>query len=712
MVVVGKIVGAAIDLSKAIFEQIAVRAAPVLARLQTAIAAGRCGVNVAAHVHINLAAGCREDDAVFHADGAVEHLAIFITPIQLTAVVDKAVAKPGEQTGLLVKMVPGDILDVSCDGECIAVCHIAVHIQPVGALLQGDKAAEPGLARPEILGALSVGAERAAHQLAVVGKGIGQAVHVAHTGVHGVVRAVEEIEVRLAVLCEDRLPAGNHRAHSGIIAFSFEVADTGQLAVAVALLAKVIPEGPLLAIDKARQLPDAGEGCAVFIVAPAVVLQLPAVLAGIVQPIRVVKAQNVVCKVGAIVAGDVLAVVIGIQAVFFLIFRLFSQALQNVEVRIDVIVQLSGQRHVQRLLLAPGSVGGGGQLEAAEHADRIGRGRIDRLRLGDEVALHHQCVAHDLFGGQGQILVGQPQVLHIRLEALRDLDRNGNGGQRTDPLCKLEHEIPGSASLLIAAGQHVQQACQLFGNWHLGHINGKGVGCLHGLLRIPDVVGLLLLFIVGVGNLAPPRQQAVAAGGVVEVKGSLVCAVKVDRRFRRCFKRFADGSSLRHQSSLLIAQAFRLRLLIGLGEFLADQCLKLAELAFEHRADRKGADGAVGCRGKIEVCDDAGLGILKDELGLGGVNGAAFDVADGLQADFEEAELDVIWIDFHNVAVVGRLHRQIGWLPEHRIDGLFGKFQICGHDNVKRFGAQDLPFCAHKLDLHISHCCGSENALF
>ena len=193
--IIVEIISFAVDDSKAVAHDKSVFIATVLTGLKRAVLLSGGAIHVAAHVYINLAARCGIDQSAVGLYHAVECLAVFIAVVKLAAIFKEAVAKTGHESRRFVKMIPRYVLYVIGNGMSVAVCNVSVYIDPVCSLFKGDESAEPRLAGNKVLCAACVGAERAAHELALVVEGIGESSHGTHTGIHRIVGCVEIVEI-------------------------------------------------------------------------------------------------------------------------------------------------------------------------------------------------------------------------------------------------------------------------------------------------------------------------------------------------------------------------------------------------------------------------------------------------------------------------------------------------------------------------------------
>ena len=267
-------------------------------------------------------------------------------------------------------MIPGIIHDIVENRWGVSIGNIAVPLNPVCALFQGHEPAEPGFASDKILGALFICTESASYQLAVLIKGVEQPLYIRFgiAGQHFAVCFVEVVEVGIAVRIRNGLPAGGKHAHTGIVAVSILLKDSGELFGACTINAQIVPENPLFSADKAVELLHTGENRTILIVRPYAFLSDPPLFVVLLQIEGVLNVCNAAHKVSAVVIWIIGAIVVGIQAVLFLIFRVGCQGLQDVEVGVDVIVQFTCDGAFQHSLIAPYSVFLCLELQPAEYA--------------------------------------------------------------------------------------------------------------------------------------------------------------------------------------------------------------------------------------------------------------------------------------------------------------------------------------------------------
>ena len=221
-------------------------------------------------------------------------------------------------------------------------------------------------------------------------------------------------------------------------------------------------------------------------------------------------------------------------------------------------------------------------------------------------------------------------------------------------------------------------------------------------MGIDLIIGLLVLFVIRVGDIAAPGEQAASAGRLVEVKVRLITLIQISRDFCRCLQCFIDRSSLRLNCSFFIAVAFALGFPIRAGIFLIDRRLEFRQLAFQDCTDRQGTQLTVCIGCEIKAGNRARLGVIEHQFRFGGIDTPALDLTNRLQRDLQETELHIIGVDLYGVAVIGSLQRQLGRFAVDRIQAVFGEFQFRRLDNVQRFCTQNASVRCNKLDLHIT----------
>ena len=408
--IIREVIGSISNVNEAIGNDETVRTAFIQANRQGAVLELSGAVHIETGINVELSSRTAVNQSTFNADHAIEYFSVFVAVVELSAILNQSAANPVQQSSLFVKMIPGDVLHVIGDGKSIAVGYITVHIQPIGPLFQGHKAAEHRLAGPEILGSLIVGPERAANQLAGLIKCIREGLDLPYAGIKLSVCGIAVIYVRFAVICLDGKPSGLKNAHTGIVIAAVQLKDTGQLGAAGAVRAEIVPELSLFSGLKAGQLMDAGEDLAVLVIEPCSVFPNPALVDKAVQGKGVVEVHDLVLEMGAVIIGIVCAVIIRIQTVLDLIFLVGAEVHQDVEMGVNVIAQLAVEFHVELLIFIPCCLLRRRQLQTAQNAQGIRVGRIDGLGLGDEITDDSQLIVMHFRRAQAQIFICKPEI--------------------------------------------------------------------------------------------------------------------------------------------------------------------------------------------------------------------------------------------------------------------------------------------------------------
>ena len=372
------VVRCSINVRKTIADNVAVFAAPVCSCSKAASSLFGGVGNVAAPIPIDQTGRRREDNPVIYLNCAIERLAVFIDIVEASGaelvhgsvIRHKSAARTGHNAGFLVKVIPGIVHNVVENRRGVAIGNVPVALDPVGSFLQRYESPEPGFTCHEILCAPRVCAECASYQLAVLIKGVEQPLYIRFgiAGQHFAVCFVEVVEVGIAVRIRNGLPTGGQHAHTGIVAISILLKDSGELFGACTINAQIVPENPLFSADKAVELLHTGENRTILIVRPYAFLSDPPLFVVLLQIEGVLNVCNAAHKVSAVVIRIIGAIVVGIQAVLFLIFRVGCQGLQDVEVGVDVIVQFTCDGAFQHSLIAPCSVFLCLELQPAEYA--------------------------------------------------------------------------------------------------------------------------------------------------------------------------------------------------------------------------------------------------------------------------------------------------------------------------------------------------------
>ena len=411
-------------------------------------------------------------------------------------------------------------------------------------------------------------------------KGVGQRINGTNAGIHLVILLIEVVEIGRSGLISDRLPAGNEHAGARIVRRAVLFENARQFSFQLALAVKVEPELSALLRLIARQLLHTDNSRAVLIIAPCAVLSEPAFLCVFLQAEAVGKVSDRLEEMCAVVTVDILTVVIGIQTVLNLILFLLCQRFEHMEVGIDVITEAAADLAVEQAVFIPCRLISCNQLQAAEHAQRIRSCGVNGFSLLNKVTHDRERIVLYLRRCQGKVLICKAQIRRIDRYALRCSQRDCDRCQRADTLGKLQQEVPRRASLLITTGKHIQKCREFFRDRHLGHIHRESIAGIHSAVGIDLIVSLLIVLIVGVGNISTPCKHPASAGRLRKIKVCLIVAIHIDRDLCCSLKRLVDRRSLRLDRGLFIRVSVGLSYLVHSGKFLIDRCLNSGSLVF------------------------------------------------------------------------------------------------------------------------------------
>ena len=709
-----------INVRKTIADNVAVFAAPVCSCSKAASSLFGGVGNVAAPIPIDQTGRRREDNPVIYLNCAIERLAVFIDIVEASGaelvhgsvIRHKSAARTGHNAGFLVKVIPGIVHNVVENRWGVAIGNVPVALDPVGSFLQRYESPEPGFTCHEILCTPRVCAECTSYQLAVLIKGVEQPLHIRFgiAGQHFAVCFVEVVEVGIAVRIRNGLPTGGQHAQTRIVAASVFLKQSGELAAALTVFAKVIPELSGFISNMAGQFLDACEGSAVYVVGPAPVFPVPAAAGSRAVPVQIAAIlilRHGVHEVRAGIPRDIRRIIIGIQAVLFLEVLLLRKALQNMEVRVDIVIQIACRKAFQITAVQRPCAVLRNELQAAQHAQRIDCGGINRLRLGNIVADNRQDTILDLTGGQGKQFIGKSQTGRIHRKALGHLHGYCDRCQRADTFRKLEHEVPCGSALLIAAGQHIQQLRQLFRNGNLGHIHREGVVDLS--LPSLQVIGSRIILISGIGNAAFPGKYSVSIGSA-EVKLRFAALVHVCRGLRSLAERLAQRGILSLDAGLLFSSVIGNRLVIGFLILRTVAFIKRIGLVLQNRANGQVPQTSGLVRGKVKAFNRACLGIVVYQLIAVGHN--RFTVHnDRSEGDLHITKYNIAGIDFYRITIVACFQRQRTCFSVDNVDTALGEPEIRRLNNIQRLAAKDGAVLRDQLNLNLSLSGSRKHAL-
>ena len=295
---------------------------------------------------------------------------------------------------------------------------------------------------------------------------------------------VEEVVLHPAAGMGNGLPAADALAVFGKVEIAIERKQAADLALGNAVIAQIVEIFTTLAGNMALQFSDTGKGLIVLIVEPLTVLLRPALLDGLVQNIRIGKgAEIVLVEMRTALPRAVILVLIalvGVNAVCLLGLRVARNAVDRVGAQIDVITEFAADGDRQAVIF-PGSPICGDQLQAAEDAQGVGRGRVNGLGLFFEIADQGQgicCLIH-LAGGQVKILVDQLHVRSVDGDPSGDLKLDLHLRVLADAFGQLQQEIPRRGAFIVAAGQECHEGLELLGDGDLLHVDAEGIRGVH-----------------------------------------------------------------------------------------------------------------------------------------------------------------------------------------------------------------------------------------
>ncbi len=388
-----------------------------------------------------------------------------------------------------------------------------------------------------------------------------------------------------------------------------------------------------------------------------------------------------------------------------MILFVLRQRFQHVEVGVNIIVSTADQLKIQIPILVPCFFPDGCESETTKDTDGIGCCRIDRFAMLNKIADDHELSILHFRRSQVEVLISQTKLRIVHRETFGDIQSDLKECQRADTLCQLQQELPCRTAFLVTAGQHIQQALQLFRNGHFGHIQCECVIDLYILFRIQNIIDIQIVLIHHVFQLMSPGQQTIGAGGSIEVKVCFILIVQIRRQAGDHCHHL--GRSSRHCLAFCLFLRY-----IGF-EILHEHPLKLfqelilefLDLVYQHCANGNIAQLAFSIGRVLKSGQSATLGPflqIKDHLRYSHGNIAALQAADGLQRDFHEHEHDVIFVDLYRVSVIGSLHRQCRCLAIDGIDTVFCKFQVRGLHHMNGLAAQNGSIFRYQLDLHFA----------
>ena len=304
-----------------------------------------------------------------------------------------------------------------------------------------------------------------------------------------------KVVITVVAICIRQVPpTGLGHAVDGVIPCAIEFNQPSDLSfTSTGCLIELI-EILVALIVEARNLVNAFQGIVFDEVVGCTVDRFPARPGTVVQDetIREILIRFAVEMAAAGVRG-ILRLLIGIDPILLLEGGLLRHVVERVCAQIDVVANRTGVLNAQALIIIPLCAALGGQLHAAEDANRIGRIRIDGLALLDEVALHsEQIVFVQGCGCKTEVIIGHRQVGDVHSDILVKLELHCYLGLRAYALRQLEQQIPSRDAGNIAASNHGQKRLQLFRYLDRHHIQSKDIGDIHGLAGIDHMIAVCL----------------------------------------------------------------------------------------------------------------------------------------------------------------------------------------------------------------------------
>ena len=265
---------------------------------------------------------------------------------------------------------------------------------------------------------------------------------------------------------------------------------------------------------------------AIIVVGIAALFNDPAILQRTHQGVGIAELGVGILEVAAAIAGQI-RVGVGIQAEGLLVLRLLREGVQTACTHVDGVADLAFVHRRQSILLVPGRILLGSQLDAIDDAQGVRGVHRDGLRHLDPVQRQGHRIGFlihfDLI--ELEVVVNELDLRNVNIEVLVEGDLRLDLGHRADTLCQLQQEGPRGRAFHISAGQHVGQILQTCRNRDLRHIKCDGVGGHHVLINVLDVVDGVILG-RGVGHDTIPCQHTIAAGRLVEVEAVLALLVQ------------------------------------------------------------------------------------------------------------------------------------------------------------------------------------------
>ena len=264
------------------------------------------------------------------------------------------------------------------------------------------------------------------------------------------------------------------------------------------------------------------------IVGKAAVLSNPAILQRLDQCVGVFE-FSVDGTEGAALVAFVIGIDKRFQSISCTVVGILTEGIQRIGTEINLIADFAVVDNIQTRLFTPVCVSLGSELDATDKTQRICHSRINGLGLVDPVQSQSQRIFFliEFHSVQFEVFIHQIQLGIIHIKVGIETHHRLNPCQNTDTLCQLQQEVPGRSVRCIGTGQHIDQVRQLLGDGDLRHVNCEDIRGGHGLIRIHNLIGHIVLS-GGVGNFAVPCELLVAAGDLIKVKGVLALLVQTD----------------------------------------------------------------------------------------------------------------------------------------------------------------------------------------
>ena len=274
--------------------------------------------------------------------------------------------------------------------------------------------------------------------------------------------------------------------------------------------------------------------------------------------------------------------------------------------------------------------------------------------MRDKAESNGQLVAINGCRVQFEEIVCEPEIRRINSKTFGNCYLQRTSRKWGNPLRQLQHEVPRSTTLLVTAGEHVEQPGKFLGNRYLRHVDRKGiVGSSLGILAVKDVIALVRVVRRIVHAPVPSENSAsIFAVRSVEIEASLIFVVHVDLNFCRCVQGLVNRACLSANCCLIFCHAICNRSLVGASVFRVNRVGEILQLARENRTDSERPQSPIRCRGEGKVVDCSCFGIAIDKLSFGRIYRRAIDRPNGLKGLLEVSKVHIIFVNLHRVVVI------------------------------------------------------------